>query len=255
MAPRPSRIRIRNQSSSSRPRKARRSPSTSVSLPIVLPSSSSSSPPAVSSSPLSSPHISTSCPQSQARLMFYCLQRRTEFNPDASCSCGQPIMNHPITVADDPALMLDTVFKMNRDEGHRSRRNEINIADEEKEESKSILTTSNSTYNRIKMINQLSENSRIKGTFNPKEIFVQVFIQKYESILTGLAIDDKSIWTRLLPATLHSSIENELTWINNHITLVPNITWDEAKKLFIDHWKTPNSGLDLRKEWDNFRTE
>jgi hypothetical protein len=112
---------------------------------------------------------------------------------------------------------------------------------------------SQSEYQRNKAVRELSEHSQLKGTFNPKKQLPKVFLQEYEAKMSILAGPDQAIWIRLLPSVLHSSVSAEFSWVNANISLVPNITWTEAKHLFSEHWRTGNTNLLLRSLYDNLK--
>ena len=81
----------------------------------------------------------------------------------------------------------------------------------------------------------------------------KVFLQDYESKMSVLAGLDHVVWIRVLPSVLHSSVESEFSWVNTNISLVPDMTWEEAKRLFTAHWRKTNSNLLLRRQYENLK--
>jgi hypothetical protein len=174
------------------------------------------------------------CTVSQAQILFLQHETKQQYDPLGSCIiCGLVNGRHPMSLPSDPPQLLAAVFPSR--------------------ERISQGFSSQSEYQRNKAVRELSEHSQVKGTFDPKKQLPKVFLQEYESKMSILAGPDQTIWIRLLPSALHSSINGEFSWVNANISLVPDITWNEAKRLFSEHWRTRNTHLLLRSFYDNLK--
>ena len=174
-----------------------------------------------------------SCPVSQAHILFLLQESKEQFDPLELCSlCRSEIARHPMSLPSDPPELLAAVFPSRERVAQGS---------------------SQSEYQRNKAVRELSEHSQVKETFDPRKQLPKVFLQEYESKMSILAGPDQVIWIRLLPSVLHSSVSGEFSWVNANISLVPNITWNEAKRLFSEHWRTGNTNLLLRSLYDNLK--
>jgi len=178
------------------------------------------------------------CPVSQAQIMYH-LQQLLEdqpYEPMAICGfCGLENARHPMSLPTDPPELLQAAFHPR-----------VRLA-------KAAVPSAQPAqpdYQRNKTIRELSEHSRVKGSFNPAAQLPKVFLQDYESKMSVLAGLDHAVWIRVLPSVLHSSVESEFSWVNTNISLVPDMTWEEAKRLFTAHWRKTNSNLLLRRQYE-----
>jgi len=104
------------------------------------------------------------------------------------------------------------------------------------------------------MIRDLSEHHLIKESWNPNNnTLPQLFLRKYETYMSQLAADMPNIWIKLLPSTLHKSIKSEFEWVNREICQKVDITWEAAKKQFIEHWERSDAGLLLLEQYKNLK--
>jgi hypothetical protein len=182
--------------------------------------------------------VQAPCTVSQAQILFLLQETKQQYDPLGTCSvCGLENVRHPMSVAGDPQEMLKAVFNPETRErkapsDYQQKMLEVNID---------------------KAVRDLSEHSQIKGTFNPLKQLTKVFLQEYESRMCILAGHQHVIWIRVLPAVLHWSIITEFTWVNTNISLIPDMTWDEAKRLFSDHWRKTNSHFKLKTLYNNVK--
>jgi len=192
----------------------------------------------LSTGPAQQLSVVNNCPISQAQIMFRCKQTEQQYDIEDICSiCGKVYEFHPMSVATDPQEMLKTVFS--------SQVNEVKVPSDYQQRMLEV--------NVDKAVRELSEHSQIKGTFNPLKQLTKVFLQEYEARMSILAGQQHVIWIRVLPAVLHWSIKAEFSWVNNNISLVPDMTWNEAKQAFSEHWRKTNSHLMLKTLYNNLK--
>ena len=186
------------------------------------------------------PPAARDCPISQAQIIFRCRETKQQYDIENVCSlCGMLYEIHPMSVATDPQEMLKAVFNPE--------------ANESKAKAPSDYQQKMLEVSVDKAVRELSEHSQIKGTFNPLKQLTKVFLQEYESRMSILAGQQHLIWIRVLPAVLHWSIKAEFSWVNNNISLVPDRTWNEAKRLFSEHWRKTNSHLMLKTLYNDLK--
>ena len=183
----------------------------------------------------SQPEVQQICPVSQAQIMFRCKQNEEQYDVDQKCSlCDTTYAEHPMSVATDPQEMLKAVFNPEAKAPSDYQQKMLGISVD-------------------KAVRELSEHSQIKGSFNPLKKLTKVFLQEYESKMSILAGQQHLIWIRVLPAVLHWSISAEFSWVNENISLIPDISWNEAKQLFAEHWRKTNSHLILKTFYNDLK--
>jgi hypothetical protein len=213
-------------------RRGARNPSRRNRIPAAAAAASSMP---IQPSQLEAPPI---CPVSQAQIMFRCKQNEEQYDVDQKCSlCDTTYAEHPMSVATDPQEMLKAVFNPEARENKAPSDYQLRMLE----------------VSVDKAVRELSEHSQIKGSFNPLSQLTKVFLQEYESRMSILAGQQHIVWIRVLPAVLHKSISAEFSWVNNNISLIPDLSWNDAKQLFSEHWRKTNSHLLLKTLYNDLK--
>ena len=200
------------------------------------------------------PEDQSICPMSQAQMIFHARRSNKNYSVSGRCSlCGQQNAEHPMENDNDSQTLLDALYNPVL---------RIPRASMASAESKGVFSDSSSSsarnnsneYQMSKMIRDLSEHHLIKESWNPNNnTLPQLFLRKYETYMSQLAADMPNIWIKLLPSTLHKSIKSEFEWVNREICQKVDITWEAAKKQFIEHWERSDAGLLLLEQYKNLK--
>jgi hypothetical protein len=197
----------------------------------------------------------SNCPMSQAQMIFHARRSNKNFSVSGTCSlCGQRNAEHPMENSNDSQTLLNALYNPILRIPKSSLASSESKAASSDSSSSSNKHNSSNEYQMSRMIRDLSEHHLIKESWNPNNnMLPQIFLRKYETFMSQLAADMPNIWIKLLPSTLHKSIKSEFEWVNREICQKADITWEAAKKLFIDHWQRSDAGLMLLEQYQHLK--
>jgi len=181
-----------------------------------------------------SDHRNEVCHHSQAYFMFIAKHNKTKFKVQEKCTtCGNELGNHMMISDKDDKILLKNVF--GDDFIVKSQSNS-----EVKQNDNNHFNANNTTSNQQKAIRECSKHQSIYGSFNIQKDLPQIFLRNYEVEMNILAYGDHEVWKKVLPSVMKLEDKSEKTWIADNISNVPNLTWEQSKVLFCQHWYRPN---------------
>jgi hypothetical protein len=198
----------------------------------------------------------SNCPMSQAQMIFHARRSNKNYSVSGTCTvCGQRNAEHPMENSNDSQTLLNALYNpILRIPKASMASSELKGASSDSSFPSNKNNNNSNEYQMSKMIRDLSEHNLIKESWNPNtNTLPQIFLRKYETYMSQLAADMPHIWIKLLPSTLHKSIKSEFEWVNREICQKANITWEIAKRLFIDHWQRSDAGLMLLEQYQNLK--
>jgi len=181
-----------------------------------------------------SDHRNEVCHHSQAYFMFVAKHNKVKFKVQEKCTtCGNELGKHTMISVNDNEMLLKNVFGDNFIVKSQSN-------SEVKQNDNNHFYANNTTGNQQSAIRECSKQQSINGSFTPQKDLPQIFLMNYEVEMSILAYGDHEVWKKVLPSVMKLEDKSEKTWIADNISNVANLTWEQSKMLFCQHWYRPN---------------